>query len=210
MVQNLLFFPIKLFRDEWSLFVVAALPYIGKKSSITLMLCYFDPIGSNGDNADIITMRVKIRQLFNVLWRNKFSSKVDKVENPFRKRSLPLSCFKGKSIVILLVISYLWIFFVNGKFPDTLMFYLFFNLTTNSREANSSQFRFRIMCGTYAAKLSQFPKKILTKSGIDGLIHEMIKNNQDWSLLNQLRKEITSLMLALSENTHLSVLMTPW
>ncbi len=51
----------------------------------------------------------------------------------------------------------------------------------------------------YAAKLAQFPKKVLTKSGIDGLIHEMIKNNQDWSLLNQLQKEITSLMLALSE-----------
>jgi hypothetical protein len=60
MVQNLLLFPIKLFRDEWSLFVVVALSYIGKKSSITPMLCYFDPIGSNDDNADIITMSRKI------------------------------------------------------------------------------------------------------------------------------------------------------
>jgi hypothetical protein len=70
MVQNLLFFPIKLFRGEWSLFVVVALPYIGKKSSITPMLCYFDPICSNGDDADIITMSTKIQQLLNVLWCN--------------------------------------------------------------------------------------------------------------------------------------------
>jgi hypothetical protein len=51
----------------------------------------------------------------------------------------------------------------------------------------------------YAAKLSQSPNKVLTKAGFNNLIHEMIKNNQDWSLLKQLRKEITRLMLALSE-----------
>jgi hypothetical protein len=62
----------------------------------------------------------------------------------------------------------------------------------------------------HAAKLAQSPKKVLTKSGFDDLIHEMIKNNQDWSLIKQLRKEITRLMLALSEKTHLSVVWTPW
>jgi hypothetical protein len=51
----------------------------------------------------------------------------------------------------------------------------------------------------YAAKLAQSPKKVLTKSGFNYLIHEMIKNNQDWSRLKQLQKEITRLMLALSE-----------
>jgi hypothetical protein len=90
MEQNLLFFPIKL---------------------------YLDPIGNNGNNADIITVSVKIRQLLNVLWQNKFRSKVDKIENPFSKRSLPLRCcFKGKSIFITLIKSYLWFFFVNGKY----------------------------------------------------------------------------------------------
>jgi hypothetical protein len=34
----------------------------------------------------------------------------------------------------------------------------------------------------YAAKLSQSPNKVLTKAGFKDLIHEMIKNNQDWSL----------------------------
>ncbi len=51
----------------------------------------------------------------------------------------------------------------------------------------------------YVAKLSQSPDKVLTKAGFNDLIHEMIKNNQDWSLLKQLRKEITRLMLVLSQ-----------
>jgi hypothetical protein len=115
MEQNLLFFPIKLFFNEWSLFVIVALPCIGKKSSIKPMLCNLDPIGNNGDNADTRTMSVKIRQLLNVLWQNKFRSKVDKIENPFNKRSLPLRCFKGMNIFITLIKSYLWKFFKNGK-----------------------------------------------------------------------------------------------
>jgi hypothetical protein len=61
MEQNLLFFPIKLFGDEWSLFVIGALPCIGKKSSIKPMMCYLDPIGNDDNNADIITVSVKIR-----------------------------------------------------------------------------------------------------------------------------------------------------
>ncbi len=92
MEQNLLFFPIKLFGNEWSLFVIVALLCIGKKSLIKPMLCYLDPIGNNSNNADIITMSMKIRQLLNVLWQNKFRSKVDKIENLYSKRSLPLKC----------------------------------------------------------------------------------------------------------------------
>ncbi len=94
--QNLLFFPIKLSSNEWSLFVIVANPYIEKKSFTTPMLCYFDPVDRNGDNADITNMSVKIRQLLNVLWQNKFHSKVDKIENPFNKQSLPLRWFSGK------------------------------------------------------------------------------------------------------------------
>ena len=51
----------------------------------------------------------------------------------------------------------------------------------------------------YAAKLACSPEKVLTNSGIDILIHDMIQTNQDQSLLKQMRNEITSLMLALSE-----------
>jgi len=39
------------------------------------------------------------------------------IENPFSKRSLPLRCFKGENIVIMLIISYSWQFFHNGKIP---------------------------------------------------------------------------------------------
>ena len=50
-----------------------------------------------------------------------------------------------------------------------------------------------------AAKLAQFQEKVVTKSGIDELIHDMIKKNQDRSLVNELRRQITGLMLALSQ-----------
>jgi hypothetical protein len=96
----MLFFPIKLFRDQWSLFVVVALPYFGKKGPKVPMLYYFDPSGNYGNHADVVDR-------LNLLWRQKFSSKVDKFENPFNKRSLPLKCFKGETIFILFV----WEFF---------------------------------------------------------------------------------------------------
>jgi len=51
----------------------------------------------------------------------------------------------------------------------------------------------------YAAKLAEYQEKVLTKPSIIDLIHDMIKKNQDRSLLNELRKEITRLMLALSQ-----------
>jgi hypothetical protein len=37
------------------------------------------------------------------------------IEYSFSKRSLPLRCFKGKNIIIVLIISFLWQFFQNGK-----------------------------------------------------------------------------------------------
>jgi hypothetical protein len=95
--QNMLFFPIKLLRDEWSLFVVVALPYFGKRGPKVPMLYYFDPIGSFGDEADVLDKGNRIRVLLILLWRQKFRSKVDKIDNPFNKRSLPLKCFKSES-----------------------------------------------------------------------------------------------------------------
>jgi hypothetical protein len=52
----------------------------------------------------------------------------------------------------------------------------------------------------YVAKLVQeCHKKVLTKSDIENLIHDMIIQNQDRSLVNELRKEITRLVLTLSQ-----------
>ncbi len=91
--QILLFFLIKLFSNHWSFFVVIALPYIGNNISFTPILCYFDPVRtSNGNQHVIKNMSMKIRQLLNVMWRNKFGSKIDKIKNLFSKRSIPLWC----------------------------------------------------------------------------------------------------------------------
>jgi hypothetical protein len=99
--QNLLFFPIKLFGNQWSLFVAIALPCIGKNNTFTPMFYYLDPAGNKG-NQDVITkMSIKIQHLLNIMWQSKFGSKVDKIENPFSKRSLPLWCPKGKNCDIV-------------------------------------------------------------------------------------------------------------
>jgi hypothetical protein len=111
--QNLLIFPVDLISNKWSLFVAVALPYAGKKSLKTPMLCHFDTIGSIVDEAAIQTMSEKIRQVLNVLWRNKFSLKVDKIENPFNKRTLPLKCFKGEHIDNAFFIRYCMEIFPN-------------------------------------------------------------------------------------------------
>ncbi len=51
----------------------------------------------------------------------------------------------------------------------------------------------------YAARFVQSAKDVLTKTGVYYLLHETIKTNKDRSTLKQLWKEITSLMLVLSE-----------
>ncbi len=93
--QNM-FFPIKLFQDELSLFVVVALPYFWKKGPKVPMLYYFDPIGSYCDEADVLDKGNRIQVLLNLLWGQKFRSKVNKNDNLLNKRSLPLKCFKGE------------------------------------------------------------------------------------------------------------------
>ena len=52
--------------------------------------------------------RIAMRTCFSALT-------VPVLENLFSKRSLTLRCFKGENIVIVVIISYLWQFFQNGK-----------------------------------------------------------------------------------------------
>jgi hypothetical protein len=108
--QNLLFFPIKLFSNHWSLFAVIALPYMEKNNTFAPMLCYFDSVRSNGNPHVILNMSMKIRQLLNVMWQNKVGSKIDENENPFSKRYLTLWCPKSKNIIIVLKDNLLCIF----------------------------------------------------------------------------------------------------
>lgn len=70
------------------------------------MLCHFSPIGPIFDETAIATMSEKIRQVLNVMWQNKFRTKVDKIENPFNKRTLPLRCFKGEYTDISFIMYY--------------------------------------------------------------------------------------------------------
>jgi hypothetical protein len=58
--QNLLFFPIKLFGNQWSLFIAIALPCVGENNTCTPMLCYLDPAGNNGGQDVITNMSIKI------------------------------------------------------------------------------------------------------------------------------------------------------
>jgi hypothetical protein len=99
-MRSMVVFPIQLFKDEWSLFVVALLPWVGKNSTIMPMICYIDFAGRNSYDSEILHMSNKIRQILNVIWRNKYRSKVDKIENPYNHRSLPLSCVNGTILSI--------------------------------------------------------------------------------------------------------------
>jgi hypothetical protein len=72
MSKNLLFFPIKLFSNEWSLFVAVALPCIGKKSFVTPTLCYFDSTGCNNNNGTVrivIMATLKKMRVKKIAWR---------------------------------------------------------------------------------------------------------------------------------------------
>ncbi len=51
----------------------------------------------------------------------------------------------------------------------------------------------------YAAKLVQSAEEVLTKTDLCNLLHKMMESNEGRSSLKQLQKEITSLMLVLSE-----------
>ena len=68
-------------------------PILGKEDlryqCCTILISY-------GDEADVLDKGNRIRVLLTLLWRHKFRSKVNKIDNPFNKRSLPLKCFKGE------------------------------------------------------------------------------------------------------------------
>ncbi len=157
------------------------------------MLCYFDPVRSNANEHVILNMSMKIIQLLNVMWQNKFGSKLDKIENPFSKRSLPLWCPKGKNIIIVLNDTLLF-----EKCPNwIIIFYISFIAKQVTLTDNTSESGLCVIL--YAAKLVQSAQDVLTKKGLVKLLHDMIKTNKDRSCLKQLRKDTTSLMLVLLE-----------
>lgn len=94
--KDMLFFPVQLTKDVWSLFAVVALPYFGNKGVYVPMIYHFNPNGVFENEQDVRDKVNRIRVMLNIMWRNKFSSKADKIENPFNKRSLPLKFIKGK------------------------------------------------------------------------------------------------------------------
>jgi hypothetical protein len=55
-----LFFPIKLFGNQWSLFVAIALLCIGTNNTFTPMLYYLDPAGNNGNQDVIANISIQI------------------------------------------------------------------------------------------------------------------------------------------------------
>ena len=89
-MKSIVVFPIQLFEKEWSLFIVGSLPSVGKNSTVTPMIYYIDLFGRNKSDTRIVFMSNKIRQILNLIWQNKHKSKVDKIENPYNHRSLPL------------------------------------------------------------------------------------------------------------------------
>jgi hypothetical protein len=51
------------------------------------------------------------------MWQSKFGSKIDKIKNPFSKRSIPLWCPKSKNIIIMLNDTLSCKFFQISKVP---------------------------------------------------------------------------------------------
>ncbi len=98
-------------------------PILGKKDlryqCCTILISY-------GDEADVLDKGNRIQVLLNLLWRQKFRSKVNKIYNSFNKRSLPLKCFKGEGNYH----PFFWEFFKFWKIPSnslTLSYHLVLN-----------------------------------------------------------------------------------
>jgi hypothetical protein len=94
--QNMLFLPIQIIRNQTSVFIVIAEQNNGNNQHNPSILCYLDPTGKNGDQDFVRNISHKIRLFLNVMWQGKFGAKVDIMQNPFSKRSLPLWCPKGE------------------------------------------------------------------------------------------------------------------
>ena len=94
--QNMLFLPIQILRNQTSIFIVIAEQNNGLNQRKPSILCYLDPTGKNGDQDFVTNISHKICLFLNVMWQSKFGAKVDIIQNPFSKRSLPLWCPKGE------------------------------------------------------------------------------------------------------------------
>ncbi len=94
--QNMLFLPIQILRNQTLIFIVIAERNNGLNQHKPLILCYLDPTGKNGNQDFVTNISHKIRLFLNVMWQSKFGAKVDIIQNPFSKRSLPLWCPKGE------------------------------------------------------------------------------------------------------------------
>jgi hypothetical protein len=94
--QDIFFLPIQILHNQTSIFIVIAEQNNGLNQHKPSILCYLDPTGKNGDQDYVTHISHKICLFLNVLWQSKFGKKVDIIQNPFSKRSLPLWCPKGE------------------------------------------------------------------------------------------------------------------
>ncbi len=94
--QNMLFLPIKMLRNQTSIFIVIAEQNNGHNQCKPSILCCIDPTGKNGDHDFVTNISHKICLFLNVMWQSKFGAKVDIIQNPFSKRSLSCWCPKGE------------------------------------------------------------------------------------------------------------------
>ena len=94
--QNILSLPIQILYNQMSIFIVIAEQNNELNQDKPSILCYLDPTGKNGDQDFVSHISHKICLFLNVMWQSKFGAKVDIIQNPFSKRSLPLWCPKGE------------------------------------------------------------------------------------------------------------------
>ncbi len=94
--QNMLFLPIQILRNQTLIFVFIAEQNNGLNQHNPSILCYLDPTRKNDDQDFVRNISHKICLFLNMMWRSKFGAKIDMIQNPFSKRSLPLWCPKGE------------------------------------------------------------------------------------------------------------------
>jgi hypothetical protein len=88
--QNMLFIPVQMLGNQTSIFIVIDVKNNGQSKSNPPILCYLDPTGKSGDQDFVTNISHKICLVLNVMWQSKFDTRVDLIQNPFSKRSLPL------------------------------------------------------------------------------------------------------------------------
>ena len=98
--QNILFLPTQVLQNQTSIFIIFALQNYGKNKQNPPILCYLDPTEKNVNQESVKNIGNKIRLFLNIMWQVEFGGKVDSIQNPFSKRSLPLWCPKGEYCMI--------------------------------------------------------------------------------------------------------------